>query len=139
MNLSGKKALVAGTGISGIAAAKLLMDDDVAVILYDENEQLSTEDVRGRFGNLAPEEMIFGPFPNARAEEIGLAVLSPEFPQISRLCRGCGPRAYRFGEKLSWPLTMPGDKWLPLPVQMEKQPRQRLLGKLCGIILIRCL
>lgn len=88
MNLSGKKALVAGTGISGIAAAKLLMDDDVAVILYDENEQLSTEDVRSRFGNLAPEEMIFGPFLNARAEEIGLAVLSPGIPTDQPFVQG---------------------------------------------------
>ena len=44
-----QKVLVAGTGISGIAAAKLLLAQGGEVVLYDGNEQLSAEDLKKNF------------------------------------------------------------------------------------------
>lgn len=40
MELKGKKILIVGTGISGIAAAKLLQKEN-QFILFDGNEKLS--------------------------------------------------------------------------------------------------
>lgn len=40
MELKGKKILIVGTGISGIAAAKLLQKEN-QLILFDGNEKLS--------------------------------------------------------------------------------------------------
>ena len=44
-----QKVLVAGTGISGISAAKLLLAQGGEVILYDGNEKLSEEKLKAKF------------------------------------------------------------------------------------------
>lgn len=41
-----QKVLVAGTGISGISAAKLLLAQGGEVVLYDGNEKLSEEKLK---------------------------------------------------------------------------------------------
>ena len=46
MDLKNKRVLVAGTGISGIGAAGLLLKTDADIILYDGNEKLTEEGVR---------------------------------------------------------------------------------------------
>ena len=40
MNLSGKKVIVVGTGISGIGAVKLLCEVGAQAVLYDGNDKL---------------------------------------------------------------------------------------------------
>lgn len=45
-DLTEKKVLVFGTGISGIGAAKLLEKVQAEVILYDGNEKLCKEEIR---------------------------------------------------------------------------------------------
>lgn len=44
-----QKVLVAGSGISGIAAAKLLLGMGGEVVLYDGNEKLNEADLRQKF------------------------------------------------------------------------------------------
>ena len=44
-----QKVLVAGTGISGISAAKLLLAQGGEVVLYDGNEKLSEEKLKAKF------------------------------------------------------------------------------------------
>ena len=46
-----QKVLVAGTGISGIAAAKLLLAQGGEVVLYDGNDKLSADDLKKKFDN----------------------------------------------------------------------------------------
>lgn len=41
-----QKVLVAGTGLSGISAAKLLLDMGGEVVLYDSNPELDAEGVK---------------------------------------------------------------------------------------------
>ena len=43
------KVLVAGTGISGIAAAKLVLERGGEVVLYDGNTALNTDEIRAKF------------------------------------------------------------------------------------------
>ena len=49
MEFAGKKVLVFGTGISGIAAAKLLENVGAAVVLFDGNQELDKKHVRENF------------------------------------------------------------------------------------------
>ena len=44
-----QKVLVAGSGISGIAAAKLLLAQGGEVVLYDGNTGLSAEELKKKF------------------------------------------------------------------------------------------
>ena len=46
MDVSGKKVLVFGTGISGIAAARLLVEKQAEVILFDGNPETDRDRVR---------------------------------------------------------------------------------------------
>lgn len=46
LQLEGKKILVFGTGLSGIAAAELLIRHGISIILYDGNDKQKEEDIR---------------------------------------------------------------------------------------------
>ena len=43
MNLDGKKVLVVGTGISGIAATELLKENGIETTLFDGNKELDLD------------------------------------------------------------------------------------------------
>ena len=49
MDLAGKYVLVAGCGVSGIAAAQLLYRIGAKPVLFDTNSDLKKEDVLSRF------------------------------------------------------------------------------------------
>ena len=80
MELNGKKVLVVGTGISGIAAAELLKKQEMPFVLYDGNEKLTPEDVRAKSELLRDCEVIIGEFPTERCFDFSYAVLSPGVP-----------------------------------------------------------
>ena len=54
------KVLVAGTGISGIAAAKLVLERGGEVVLYDGNTALNTDEIRAKFGKDAKAGIVLG-------------------------------------------------------------------------------
>lgn len=88
MNMSGKKVLVFGSGISGEAASRLLLDQGAVVILYDGNEKLDKETVAGKIlGEKAGDvhgadrlTVVLGEFPEELLDEISLTVMSPGVP-----------------------------------------------------------
>ena len=80
MDLNGKKVLVVGTGISGIAAAELLKKQEMPFVLYDGNEKLTPEDVWAKSELLRDCEVIIGEFPTERCFDFSYAVLSPGAP-----------------------------------------------------------
>ncbi len=82
MELKNKTVLVAGTGISGIGATKLLVAVGGAqVILYDSNEALTKEEIMGRFDMPLPRvSVITGELLPEVMERVCLAVLSPGVP-----------------------------------------------------------
>ncbi len=73
-----KKVTVVGSGISGIAAAKLLLHKNAEVTLYDGNEALDKEKVLERIGAEVP--VVCGVFTKELAEQTELLVLSPGVP-----------------------------------------------------------
>lgn len=75
-----KKVLVAGAGISGVGAAKLLLQLGAQVILYDSNEKLDLEAVRAKFAPEASIEIRKGEMTVELASQAELCVISPGIP-----------------------------------------------------------
>ncbi len=80
LNLDGKKFLVVGAGISGVAAAELLIRRGRPVILYDGKEGLDIEEVRKKSPFLEQVEVLAGELPKEAVEACDVAVLSPGVP-----------------------------------------------------------
>lgn len=82
--LSGKKVLVAGTGISGIGSAVLLEKNGALPIVYDGNEKINVEEVKQKIseklGKKTIATVLAGMFEQVDLTEISLAVLSPGIP-----------------------------------------------------------
>ncbi len=75
MNL--KTAIVAGTGKSGIAAAKLLLAHGVKVYLFDENTNRDVEAVKTQVGESEDLSIILGALSPRHIEQADIMVLSP--------------------------------------------------------------
>ena len=80
MEVSGKKVLVFGTGISGIGAVKLLEDHGAQIVLFDGNEKADVAKIKERLQKDSKAEIILGTLPEAVMKELDLAVLSPGVP-----------------------------------------------------------
>ena len=95
MDFNGKKVLVFGPGISGVAAGQLLLSQGAQVILYDGNASLDgamlraelLEGAEGRF-SLSEDKnelagrvrVILGAFPEEELDSLALVVVSPGVP-----------------------------------------------------------
>lgn len=75
-----KKALVVGTGKSGVAAAELLIKKGISVLLFDGNENLNKETFYNNFPSLLNVELILGSLSEERMAEFSVAILSPGVP-----------------------------------------------------------
>ena len=80
MNIEGKKFLVVGTGISGIAATELLVKKNLEVLLYDGNEALEEQEIREKSPLLKNVEIVLGELPEEKMKDCQIAVLSPGVP-----------------------------------------------------------
>lgn len=80
MDLTGKYVLVAGCGVSGVAAAQLLYRVGAKPVLFDTNENLKKEDVLARFSEACEVDFVIGKVDDATMERISLVVLSPGIP-----------------------------------------------------------
>lgn len=75
MKLDDKKVMVAGTGISGIGAAKLLLNSGIETVIYDGNESVEKESVIQRVGS--PIKVILGELCEEDIRQFDMMVLSP--------------------------------------------------------------
>ena len=73
------KVLVVGTGISGIGAARLLLQKNIETILYDEKEDIDVNKIREKLGTDAV-KIITGIIPEEIKNSITMLVLSPGVP-----------------------------------------------------------
>lgn len=80
MDLTGKYVLVAGCGISGIAAAQLLHRVGAKPVLFDTNINVKKEDVLSRLGEECEVEFALGEVKEEMMERLSLVVLSPGVP-----------------------------------------------------------
>lgn len=80
MEVAKKKVLVFGMGISGIGAAGLLEEQGAEVTLYDGNEKLEEEKIRGKLGAGSKAQIVIGAFPEELLDTLDIVVLSPGVP-----------------------------------------------------------
>lgn len=75
-----QKVLVAGSGISGIAAAKLLLAKGGEVVLYDGNDKLDAEKIKKNFDEDAKVSVVLGELKRMDLLGVELSVISPGIP-----------------------------------------------------------
>ena len=80
MDLKGKYVLVAGCGVSGIAAAQLLYKIGAKPVMFDTNTELKKEDVLARFEEVCEFDFITGRVEKETMDELSLVVISPGIP-----------------------------------------------------------
>ncbi len=80
MKLEGKKVLVVGTGISGIAATELLVKQNIDTILFDGNKDLDIKKLYAKSDILRDVPLVLGELTDAQMDEIDVVVLSPGVP-----------------------------------------------------------
>ena len=89
MKIEEQKALVVGTGISGIAAAELLQSKNVDTVLFDGNKELDVNKLYEKAPELKEMPIILGELTEEQMHEFGVAVLSPgvptDLPMVERL------------------------------------------------------
>ena len=81
----GQKVIVAGTGISGIAAAKLLLEIGGEVVLYDGNADQDPEKIKASFKEQAKVTVVLGELKRTDLVSVELCIVSPGVPMDSPL------------------------------------------------------
>ena len=79
--------LIAGGGISGIAAAELLYKAGERAILYDGNKALDVEGLRSRLQAAAGIVIVLGELPDSLLQKTKVCVVSPGIPASSPLLK----------------------------------------------------
>ena len=80
MDFTGKKVLVVGTGISGIAAVKLLAAKDAKITILEGNKGAKQDVIREKVPSDISYDLIIGDLPEEIMDSLDLAVLSPGVP-----------------------------------------------------------
>ena len=119
-----QKVLVAGTGISGISAAKLLLAQGGEVVLYDGNEKLSEEKLKAKFDEGAKVTIVLGELKKTDLMGVELCVISPGIPLDAPFVAVIDEAKIRSGARSSLLTTAQKNVWQPLQVQTERQQRQ---------------
>ena len=79
MNQS-QKVLVAGTGLSGTAAARLVLDRGGEVVLYDGNASVKDEELKAKFDKEAKVSVVLGEIKRSDLLGVELCIISPGIP-----------------------------------------------------------
>jgi len=80
MDLTNKKVLVFGSGISGIAAANLLKSVGAKPIIYDGNDKKSKEEIIAQLQDGKDVKVILGTLKDEEIDKLELVILSPGVP-----------------------------------------------------------
>ncbi len=78
--MSSQKVLVAGTGVSGISAAKLLLDMGGEVVLYDSNDKLNEEELKEKLAGSEKVTVVLGELKRTDLLGVELCIISPGIP-----------------------------------------------------------
>ena len=77
--MENRNFLVAGCGISGIGAAKMLLSAGEPTVLYDGNEKKERDEILSQFEGSRP-ELVLGELPDSLVQWADVCVISPGIP-----------------------------------------------------------
>lgn len=80
MDFTGKRVLVVGTGVSGVAAIRLLAAKGAKPVILEGNEKADQEQIRAKIPESITYDLIIGNLPEEVMDTLDLAVLSPGVP-----------------------------------------------------------
>ena len=80
MEFADTKALVIGTGISGLSAVSLLERKGAQVTLFDANEKLKCADVKAKLKADSQAQIVIGTLPEGLLDTVDLVIPSPGVP-----------------------------------------------------------
>ena len=78
--ITDKKILIIGSGVSGIAAAALLLEVGASPLLYDSNPVLQEAEIRSRLPESSRIRILTGVLPEKEKKETEVVILSPGVP-----------------------------------------------------------
>ncbi len=77
------KAIVLGAGLSGIAASKLLIKNDIEVVLFDNNPQISIDKIKKNIYGKAKLKIQIENISDEDLKDIDICIISPGFPKTN--------------------------------------------------------
>lgn len=80
MDFTDKRVLVVGTGVSGVAAIRLLAAKGAKPVVLEGNEKSDREQIRAKIPESITYDLIIGNLPEEVMDTLDLAVLSPGVP-----------------------------------------------------------
>lgn len=80
MDLTDKKVVVVGTGVSGMGAVKLLSETSADITLYDGNDKADRDEILKKIPDDCVLRLIIGEMPDEVVKETDLLVISPGVP-----------------------------------------------------------
>ena len=80
MDFTGKRVLVVGTGVSGVAAIRLLAAKGAKPVVLEGNEKADREQICAKIPDSIRYDLIIGKLPEEVMDTLDLAVLSPGVP-----------------------------------------------------------
>ncbi|HAI91001.1 MAG TPA: UDP-N-acetylmuramoyl-L-alanine--D-glutamate ligase [Butyrivibrio sp.] len=80
MDLTDKKVVVVGTGVSGMGAVKLLSETSADITLYDGNDKADRDEILKKIPDDCDLRLIIGEMPYEVVKETDLLVISPGVP-----------------------------------------------------------
>lgn len=80
MDFTDKRVLVVGTGVSGVAAIRLLAAKGAKPVVLEGNEKADREQIRAKIPKSITYDLIIGNLPEEVMDTLDLAVLSPGVP-----------------------------------------------------------
>lgn len=80
MDLTDKKVVVVGTGVSGLGAVKLLSETSADITLYDGNDKADRDEILKKIPDDCDLRLIIGEMPDEVVKETDLLVISPGVP-----------------------------------------------------------
>lgn len=80
MDLTDKKVVVVGTGVSGMGAVKLLSETSADITLYDGNDKADRDEILKKISDDCDLRLIIGEMPDEVVKETDLLVISPGVP-----------------------------------------------------------
>ena len=80
MDFTDKRVLVVGTGVSGVAAIRLLAAKGAKPVVLEGNEKADREQIRAKIPESITYDLVIGNLPEEVMDTLDLAVLSPGVP-----------------------------------------------------------
>lgn len=77
------KAIVLGAGLSGVAASKLLIKNDIEVLLFDNNPKVSVDRIKKNLYGKVKLKVVLENVSDEDLNQINLCVISPGFPKTN--------------------------------------------------------